>query len=281
MKVQIRVLVENTTPHMPLLGEYGWSALVSVDDHNILFDTGSDQALFINSQHLHIPLNEVHDLVISHGHIDHTGVVMPFLRHTQTCRITAHPGIFATRYAVFSTERRLNISCPFTEQEAIAAGASFNYTQEFGQVLPGVYVTGEIPRVTSFEDVGGNFEVETPDGLKSDLIPDDMAMVIDHPEGLIIISGCAHSGVVNTLEYVRQMLPDRPIQAYIGGMHLLNASSQRLANTIAYFKKHPVERILVGHCTGFYAEAGLYNALERKVVKVAAGMHIGFSNHNE
>lgn len=277
MNTVIKVLVENTTPRSPLLGEYGFSAQVLVDGHNILFDTGSQSALFSNSVALGVDLSQVHDVFISHGHYDHTGAVLPFLQQYGGRNIYAHSGIFARRLVYLPGGKQLDIGCRFTKEEAAKMGAQVITIDGFTEIYPGIYLTGEIPRLTEYEDVGGNFFYEKNGQFYPDLLPDDMAMVIDHPEGLIILSGCSHSGMINTLDYCRQQTGQTRVLAYMGGTHLITASPLRLEKTVEALQTYEVQKLIVGHCTGFYAAAELYNRLGgHRVIKMEAGSSFSF-----
>lgn len=276
MQVDITILVENTTSTRTLIGEWGWSAYVVIDGSPLLFDTGQRDALFINSAHLGLPLGAIEEIVLSHGHYDHCGALIPLLQKIGPRPVNAHPGIFVQRYSLGMGGQQSEVGCPFSEAEALAVGAKFRYATEPREIRPGVYVTGTIPRTTNYEDVGGRFVVRSEQGLIEDHLDDDMALIIDHPQGLIVISGCAHAGTVNTLSYAQQIMGNKPIQAYVGGSHLFNASPQRLAATISYLQKKQPDRIMIGHCTGFYAAAQLYQHLGPAVVKVDAGSHFTF-----
>ena len=126
-----------------------------------------------------------------------------------------------------------------------------SYSDKPLEIYPGVYITGTIPRRTAYEDAGGRFVLQSGEDLIEDYIEDDMALVIDHPQGLIILSGCAHAGTVNTLEYAREITGKRHIQAYIGGTHLMNASSERMEATLSALLDELPNRIMIGHCAGF------------------------------
>jgi 7,8-dihydropterin-6-yl-methyl-4-(beta-D-ribofuranosyl)aminobenzene 5'-phosphate synthase len=277
MKTIINILVENTTPRFPLIGEYGFSAQIICGDHNLLFDTGSQQALFTNSAALGIDLSQVQEMIISHGHYDHTGAVLSFLEQYGGRKIYAHSGIFPRRIISRPGGKTVDIGCRFTYEEAVRAGAELVFTDHFTEIHPGLYLSGEIPRLTEYEDVGGNFIFEQEGEYCRDLLPDDMALVIDHPLGLIIVSGCSHSGMINTLEYCRQQTGRSKVLAYIGGTHLMNASPDRMAKTTEAIKMYEIQKLIVGHCTGFYAAAELYNQLgAQRVIKMDAGSSYTF-----
>jgi len=273
VNVKINVLVENNTPVSSLVGEYGFAAQILIDEKNILFDTGSKDALFTNSSAMGVNLADVDEMVISHGHYDHTGAVLPFLKKYGGRKIYAHSSIFRRRLTSRRDGNIFEIGCLFGYQEALDAGAEFIFTDEFTEIHPGVYLTGEIPRLTEYEDVGGNFVYECDGQLVKDMLPDDMAMVIDHPDGLIIVSGCSHSGMINTIEHCRNKTGRDKILAYVGGTHLINASQERIDKTIEAIRSYDVQKLIVGHCTGFYAAAALYSQLGgQKVIKMDTGL---------
>ena len=207
-------------------------AVITVDDKKILFDTGSADALIKNAAAGGIDLAQINDLVISHGHFDHTGGVIPFLQTGKGKQVYAHADVFVTRYVVLGEYKR-DIGALFKMEDISVNGADFITTNDFTEIYPGVFVTGAIPRNTDYEDVGGSFYASVDDKLVPDNLNDDMSMVINHPEGLIIISGCAHAGIINTIEYAQLKTGQKKIKAFIGGTHLAAASEERMNRTIA------------------------------------------------
>ncbi|MDD2620165.1 MAG: MBL fold metallo-hydrolase [Syntrophomonadaceae bacterium] len=276
MQVNISILVENTTPIPALTGEYGFSALISIDGRKILFDTGSADALFHNARQMGIKLEEVSDLLISHGHFDHTSGMLALCSDFGGKRIFTHPNIFADKSILSSRGDIRKIGVPFSKQELLDAGAEFVFVDKFCEILPGVFISGEIPRKNEFEDTGGNFRIQAGNELVVDELLDDMALIIDHPDGLIIVSGCAHAGIINTIDYACKMTSRSKILAFVGGTHLINASEERMSRTISAIKEMDIEKIAVGHCTGFYAAARLYNELGSRLVKADTGMTFRF-----
>jgi 7,8-dihydropterin-6-yl-methyl-4-(beta-D-ribofuranosyl)aminobenzene 5'-phosphate synthase len=274
MQADILILVENTTPVPGFYGEYGFSAAVTVDGKVFLFDTGASGALLKNASQAGVDLCKIEDLIISHGHFDHTGAVISFLQ-TGSKKIYAHPNIFASRYVVDGKNQRA-IGAGFNEQELRINNAELIFTDQFTEIHPAVFLTGAIPRVTDFEDVGGNFWTDGNDQLVKDTIVDDMSMVINHPEGLIIISGCAHAGIINTIEYARMKTGQAKVLAFIGGTHLIKASEERLEKTAAFLRDYDVQKIIVCHCTGFNASLKLRNELGPRVIKGETSMRFTF-----
>jgi len=275
MQVSVTILVENTTPMPGFQGEYGFAALVVVDGKKFLFDTGSADALLKNAVAGGVDLAQIDDLVISHGHFDHTGAVVPFLQTGTGKKVYAHAGIFIPRYLVLG-EYKKEIGILFPADKINTNGADFIITNEFTEIHPEVFVTGEIPRTNDYEDVGGSFYVLVNENYVPDNIGDDMSMVINHPDGLIIISGCAHAGIINTIEYAQKKTGQNKIKAFIGGTHLAGASEKRMERTLMDLQNFDIEQIIACHCTGFDAMVKLRNILGNKVIKGETAMSFQF-----
>ena len=148
-------------------------------------------------------------------------------------------------------------------------------TTEPTEISDGIFVTGEIPRVTDFEDVGGPFYTDER-CKKHDLLPDDQAVYFDTDEGVIVLLGCAHSGVINTLLYIKQLTDNRPINAVVGGMHLINADDRRLKKTVRFLDELDIKRVFPAHCTGDRAKQFLYEHLGEKYAGCNAGLKFTF-----
>lgn len=277
MKTSILILVENTSPAPGIVGEYGFSALLEIDGRYLLFDTGNAGAIFENARHLHVDLGAVEAVVLSHGHFDHSGALQRYLQLYGPKKVYVHSGAFARRPRK-TRHGYEEIGCPCSRDDLIEAGARFEFVDSFTQILPGVYLSGFIPRNTDYEDVGGNgtFKIEVDGQIQDDLIEDDMALYISHPRGIIILSGCAHAGVINTIDYAREKLGDSRMLAYIGGTHLMQAPPARLQRTAEALKNIRVEKLIVAHCTGFDAAAYLRQELGENLVKGDAGMKFIF-----
>jgi 7,8-dihydropterin-6-yl-methyl-4-(beta-D-ribofuranosyl)aminobenzene 5'-phosphate synthase len=129
--------------------------------------------------------------------------------------------------------------------------------------------------VTDFEDTGGSFFLDHA-CQQPDPLTDDQAIYFDTTQGTVVVLGCAHAGVINTLYYVRQLTHDRPVHAVLGGMHLINASSERLQWTIEQLRKLGVERLGPAHCTGTAAVAALWNAFPGQCFDCHAGTRLEF-----
>lgn len=275
MRVALQILVENTASLASLTGEYGFSALLTIDGWRVLFDTGAHDAVVRNAAALKLDLAAVQDVVISHGHFDHTGGIPALLALKGSWRFHLHPDAFQSKYVEKEEGRPVFIGMPVTRRQLSEAGATVVENTGPRELAPGVWLTGEIPRVTSYETTGGRFLVASPAGQwEEDTLRDDQALVIDHPEGLVVVSGCAHSGLVNTLEYARHLTGRTRVRLYLGGTHLMTAGPERMRATVEALRRHPVDTLVVCHCTGFYAAAELYRELGPVLVKGETGFRM-------
>lgn len=272
MQAQVQILVENTTPAPGLIGEYGFSALITADNKKILFDTGSSDALLKNSKTLGIDLSTLDALVISHGHFDHTGAVMAVAKLNQGLHVYGHPMIFNPHFVERIPDSLIPIGAGFNESELKDNGAIFQAVSAFTEIMPGVFFCGEIPRTNDFEDAGAGFRTEVDGNVVEDHIADDSAIVLNLPDGLVIISGCAHAGLINTLNYCMEQTNCNKIMAFIGGTHLAMASETRINKTIAALQSMNINSVAVAHCTGFAPAAIMQQALGPKLVKAETGM---------
>ncbi|NLB53749.1 MAG: MBL fold metallo-hydrolase [Syntrophomonadaceae bacterium] len=272
MKLQIQILVENTTPVPGLIGEYGFSTLVSADDKKILFDTGSADAVLKNSKALGINLSALDALVISHGHFDHTGAVLKVAEMNPGLNVYGHPAMFEPHYVERAPGSLYPVGAGFSESELRLKGANFKAIGSFTEIMPNIFFCGEIPRSNDFEDAGAGFRTEVDGQFREDHIADDSALAIRLADGLVIISGCAHAGMINTLSYCMEQTNCHKILAFIGGTHLAMASETRIKKTIEALKAMDIKTIAVAHCTGFNPAAMMRQSLGSKLVKAETGM---------
>lgn len=262
MEIKITTLSENTANY-GFLAEWGLSILVEVDGLRILVDTGLSTSAVNNAKVMGIDLSTVDRIVLSHGHTDHTGGLHEILKLRGEVEVIAHPDIWTAKYSRRDGEGKDQyIGIPFSREELESLGARFNLTREPIRISENVMTTGEIPMVTGYEEVETNLFVKEDNVLKPDKLADDLALVIDTCFGLVVILGCAHRGIVNTLRHAQEITGRELVYAAIGGTHLFRASKERIDNTIADLKSMGVQKLGVSHCTGYRASARLFQEFE-------------------
>ncbi len=233
-----------------LIAEHGLAILIGGREKT-LFDTGQGKAVLHNASILGINLQDIDKIVLSHGHYDHTGGLKEVLKETGEVEVIAHPDILADKRAR-SRGREKYIGVPFTRDELEAVGARFTLKKGPIEVSRGILSTGEIERKTPFEDADERLFVNEGGRLVLDLLMDDQSLILDTSKGLVIVCGCAHSGIINTIEHAKA-LTGHNIYAVVGGIHLANASESCLEKTIHAFNALGVKRLELSHCTGMKA----------------------------
>jgi len=257
-------------------GEWGYSALVEVDGHKILYDTGLSADLVLrNAKALKIDLSDVEDVVLSHNHYDHVGGLMSLRRDLSKInpramsRVHVGAGVFEPRWSESGEDRN---GLRLIRAEYLATGGAFVVHDKPTELFPGVWLTGPVPRVNNEKNWTPGLSLDTPQGRREDNVPEDSALIFNTGQGMIILTGCAHAGIVNITEYARRIIGNKPIVAMIGGLHLFSASDQALAWTGAKLKSYGVLSLLAGHCTGIEATFRLRESigLSRKTAVVSA-----------
>jgi 7,8-dihydropterin-6-yl-methyl-4-(beta-D-ribofuranosyl)aminobenzene 5'-phosphate synthase len=275
--LKITVLVTNLAgdPHEGD-GEWGYSALVEVDGHKILYDTGSSPDMALHNAHaLKIDLSDVEDVVLSHNHYDHVGGLLSLRRELMKLnpkamsRVHVGAGVFEPRLNDAGQDQN---GLRLIKAEYLATGGSFVVHDKPTELIPGMWLTGPVPRPNAEKNWTPGLSLLNAQGRIEDNVPEDSALLFNTDQGMVILTGCAHAGIVNITEYARSMLGSKPIIAMMGGLHLFAASDQTLAWTGAKLKSYSVQSLLAGHCTGIEATFRLRESLglNRKTAVVSA-----------
>ena len=280
--ISITVLVENTVGRQDLKAEHGLSFWIETEDGKLLWDTGQSGLLINNAQKLGITLNLLKHIALSHGHYDHAGGLLEILKMAPHAHVYGHPDLFVQRFiknrnAVYSVEP---VSSPMEKDIVKERCESLVLSLDPVEILPGIFTTGEIPRETSFEDTGGDFFLDVA-CTKRDPIIDDQALYIESSQGIIVLLGCAHSGVVNTLNYVSELTRQVKVFTVLGGMHLLMASKERLEATADAFARYDVHVNGPCHCTGLKAIKYLRSRFPDRFVECSTGSRFTFGKRNK
>lgn len=278
--LKITTLAENLVQTAGL-GQWGLSFLLELvdargEDRKVVFDTSSEKKAFLhNVKHLKVDLRDVDCVVISHGHGDHTAATVEVVEAAGGVKVYGHPHIFLPRSYVNREGKRRPGGLPKGEglEEIEAAGGEVVLSTDPVEVVPGLWTTGQIKRVTPFECIsppttGGERRIIVVEGEETDdLILDDQALWTNVRDvGPFVITGCAHAGPVNTLLQVQGLGGFEGIHAFVGGTHLVGRKEEYIEQTIAELKKFRLGLVSPCHCTGFKATTRIWQAFPQEFV---------------
>jgi 7,8-dihydropterin-6-yl-methyl-4-(beta-D-ribofuranosyl)aminobenzene 5'-phosphate synthase len=273
--LKITILVDNISSNSALQSEHGFSLWIEADNKRILFDTGHSKLIVHNAEKLGIDLRSAESLILSHGHYDHTGAIAEILRLNPSISIYCHPGILNLRFSrqpdgymkYVGIDKGQSAALDLVKNSLRWINSPYLYSHDIG-------ISGPIPRVSSFEDTGGEF-FRDPKANEPDLIIDDLCLWFKTTAGLCIVTGCCHSGLVNTISHI-QSITSEPVHTIIGGFHLGNASSDRIEQTCRFIQSinsnNNTPFIIPCHCTGENAIKQLHSTFCEKVRSGAVGL---------
>ena len=276
-QTRITVICENRAGGLlGITGEHGFAALIERGDQKILVDTGQGLTLKPNADTMGIDLKRINTIVLSHGHYDHTGGLPQVLFPPRGVKIIAHPDVFAEKYSELETpmgKKQFFIGIKY-RQEFLESGlgARFDFETEYKEIAPGVFFSGQVPRTTSFEKPDTHLLVKDKDGFKVDPLLDDASLLIETEKGPVIVSGCAHAGIVNVMNHFQKKSGHDTFHAVIGGTHLgFMGVGDQLNQSLEAFDRFKVNLIAVSHCTGNEAAAICYNRFKDRFAFANAG----------
>lgn len=265
--MKITILMDNTALFDRMfIAEHGFSAYIEAEGKRILFDTGYSGAFLQNAEKMKIDLMDLDYVVLSHGHFDHTGGLWHLVRRFMEAiieddphripRLIAHPRCFLPRPKLPLPD----IGAVLTADE-VQRTIPIQLSEEPVSLSPNLYFLGEIERKVPFEtSLPGPRRIVMPDGTaQEDAILDDTSLAFRSHAGLVIITGCAHAGICNTVEYAKKVCGEERVHDIIGGFHLRGAGPQ-LKGAIAYLKDQHPAALHACHCTSLSAKVALAQA---------------------
>jgi len=273
--LRITTLVDNCAA-MPEIGaEHGLSILIQKDGKKILFDCGQSSLIEHNARKLNLGLEGLEAVVLSHGHYDHCGGLMAVVKKNPGVKVYGHPGIFEKKYVKYESGLRY-IGIKEAREHYEREGAEFVLSAHSLEIGEGIYTTGQVPRVTDFEYVDSSFVKKAEGDYIKDEIVDDISLVIEWKDGLILILGCAHSGVVNILRKVHNLCPKDLFLLVMGGMHLSQRDDSYVEKTLKEISKEKIGRIIPMHCSGISHSALFAGYFGSRFEYGSAGMVLDF-----
>jgi 7,8-dihydropterin-6-yl-methyl-4-(beta-D-ribofuranosyl)aminobenzene 5'-phosphate synthase len=251
----LKITILSTMLAQKGMGEWGFAALVEADAVKILFDAGSHEGTVLaNSKELNIDLSGVPSFVISHNHWDHTIGWMPLRKEigriNKQALVVTHvgQGIFDTRLSSTGEDETK------MQQDSalyVQSGGKIITHASFTEISPGIYVTGPVARKYPEKNYDQRWQKKDAAGKTvADIVPEDMSLIIRTEKGLVLLSGCGHSGIINTISQARENLQQEPVYAAIGGFHLLQNTDEQIRWTADELKKAGIRYFMGAHCTG-------------------------------
>jgi len=270
MSLALRILVDNEAPE-PLRQEHGLSVLVSRGGRDVLFDTAaSPEALLGNADAMDVDLTKLDAAIVSHGHYDHTGALAAVADAAKGLRVYAHPSAFLRRWADKPGRPLKDISCPHPIEKLVSLGATVHNVEAPEVLAEGMLLSGPIggPSQHACE----RFVIRKGGQILVDRFEDETVMLVRGRDGWVVITGCCHRGLRNTLRLAKFLARGEPLAAIVGGLHLRNADEAALAEAASALADFGRPAVYPCHCTGAEATAFLVDKLGKKVHPVRAGM---------
>jgi 7,8-dihydropterin-6-yl-methyl-4-(beta-D-ribofuranosyl)aminobenzene 5'-phosphate synthase len=295
--IRVRVLVDNAEGVAGLSVRWGLSLWIETSRARVLLDCSDADAFLLNAERLGISLETADGFVLSHGHYDHGGGIEQLAEIAPSTPLFLHPGALLPRYSLRENGKAEAVGLPDHSLAAVgAASRRVFWTVKPLEVAPGIWVTGPVPRYHPLEHAEKTLFLDTACTIP-DCVVDDQAVWIETPSGLVVLCGCAHSGVVNTVQYIRLAVAARVqgptdsggrtdqstpmsddglpvVRGLVGGLHLFAASNARLQATADYLGMLDLELCAPCHCTGQRAKAVLGERLPRAFLAVATGSEL-------
>lgn len=255
-------------------GEHGQSFLIEGSNGDVLYDAGMTSGVIAhNLQELRKNLKNVRTIAISHGHNDHTGGLMWAIEEARNAKVVAAPELFGEKW-IKRKGKFVEIGIPFT-REAIEEKASVILSRDPIELLPGVVLSGDIPRIHPEENPDpGNWKQDNDTGEIDDF-PDDRSLFLKTEKGIVIITGCCHAGLINTIDYASDLF-SAPIRAVVGGNHLITASPAKIEWIFSKLSKQPSCKYYLNHCVGIDTYGTFLSRFKKSVKYIGSGDSIQF-----
>lgn len=279
--VRVVVLVENSARFAsPYLGLHGTAFFVEVYRGDarlgVLVDVGQNpDALLYNMKVLGVSPAAVDAIVLTHCHYDHTKGVSAVLKAIgkRGVPVVAHPDIFRPNFVAEPYLRYVGVDVDDSRERIVESGGALILSKDPVQLMPGLLTSGEVRKRVDFENVKSPFRTVSSDGrVVEDDMRDEIAVIANvRNEGLVIITSCSHPGICSIVKQAIELTGVKKVKAIIGGLHLVEASEERIRKTVEFLAQQDIDLIAAGHCTGFKAQVELYLKFKERFTPLYTG----------
>ncbi len=268
--IRVHILADNTVRKRGMIAEHGLSLWIEKDEKKILFDTGQSSVFYHNSKIIGINLEETDSIVISHGHYDHCGGLQYLPCRGKAPPIYVHPDAFIKKYISHSNQI-IGAGLPFKIDDYKWLKNALVYTRQPLWIEKEILVSGEIPCSNTFEEVPENLYIEHEGEIINDMMLDEQMLIVEDNGEIAVFLGCSHPGIINSVKYAQNLIPDKRIKLLVAGMHLQNVSPIRLQMTIQHLMDINIKKIVPLHCTGFDAMCEMKRFLGKRCAILSVG----------
>ena len=276
-QLEITILCENRVTDPSLTAEQGLSLHISSPEGDFLFDTGHRDAFIRNAEQLNIDLTKVEQILFSHGHYDHTGGLFFYLKKFGEATVICHYNIFNRKFRLYEGGK-LEVGIPYEEKELTRMGGKFVYKTHPFNLSENILSTGEVPRITDYETPNQVHQELVLESYISDVVNDDMGMVIKTARGLVILLGDSHSGPVNTVKHAMRISGTQEVYAIMGGMNLVYASLDKIEKIGRGLMQINPRYLIPLHSTGFQAINHFYGLFKERLLLFNTGDKLTLKN---
>lgn len=282
--ITIQVLVEDSSQKQHLKGEHGISFFISYGENSLIFDTGQSDLFIKNSKQMNISMEGMYSVILSHGHYDHTGGLPHLMEHLNSpLKVYIHPQALIEKY-------RTSAETIKAGEEGYIGVPTLSETRDTIEVIKvtsplitdeNFIITGQIPRKPENAEHLTGFTRAEDGQVIVDPLEDSQALILPTSEGLVVITGCAHAGLANIIDYGKKITGINKIKALIGGFHLLNSSDREIDKIIERLRKEDIDIIAPCHCTGKRGQVDLMRAFPGRVKILSTGHKLIISTTNK
>lgn len=276
---KVTVICENSVlTALPLIGEHGLSFFIEGDHDETLFDTGQGLGVVHNLKMLGKNIPGIKRIILSHGHYDHTGGLLPVLKeHGETVPVYLHSAAFTEKIALLSSGVTVPIGMREARQVYEENGAKFHEVPEnISRITESIISISAVSHHDGWKPWDRMLKVRKGNEISDDLFRDDLSLILDTPSGFVVLLGCAHSGMVEILDQISAGLGIKKFHAVIGGTHLDSAPDEYVQKAINAIQRYGVDKIAVSHCTGFRVAARFAREFGDRFINASVGRVFDF-----